>query len=136
MIVLDASVLANFVGDDGPDGHHVRSLVATAGDAAIPDLADIETAAVLRKRWIDKTIPARRFATALSDLADSPFRRYPAAPLLSRVYELRANVTAYDAIYVALTEALGWELLTADARLTRASGPRCPIQLVETPTIP
>ncbi|MCP4964140.1 MAG: type II toxin-antitoxin system VapC family toxin, partial [bacterium] len=88
------------------------------------------------KRWIDKTITARRFATALSDLANTPLRRYPTAPLLSRVYELRANVTAYDAIYVALTEALGWELLTADARLTRASGPRCPIQLVTTPTIP
>ncbi len=130
MIVLDASVLANLVGDDGPDGDQVRALLAAAGDAAIPDLADAETAAVLRKRWIGKTVTARRFAAALDDLAALPIRRYPAVPLLGRVYELRANVTAYDAIYVALAEALNCALVTGDRRLVRASGPRCEIRLV------
>lgn len=130
MIVLDASVLANLVGDDGPDGDQVRALLVAAGEAAVPDVADVETAAVLRKRWIDKTITARRFAATLEDLAALPVRRHPAVPLLGRVYELRANVTAYDAIYVALAEALDCELVTADGRLARSSGPLCEIRLI------
>ena len=56
--------------------------------------------------------------------------RYPALPLLPRAFELRANVTAYDAMYVALAEALDCPLVTADARLAAASGPRCKIQLL------
>lgn len=130
MIVLDASVLANFVGDDGPDGVQARSAVVDSGEGAIPDLADVETVAVLRKRWIGKTITARRFSAAIEDLSDAPFLRYPARPLLRRAYELRSNVTAYDAMYVALAEVLDCELLTADARLARATGLRCPVRLL------
>jgi predicted nucleic acid-binding protein len=130
LIVIDASVLATFVADDGLDGEQARAVVRAAGDAAIPDLADVETVAVLRKRWIDKTLRARRLSLAIDDLSDVPFRRYQAQPLLRRAYELRSNVTAYDAIYVALAEALECELLTADAKLARASGPRCPVRLL------
>ncbi len=82
-------MLAVFVVGDGPDGIHARTVVAKAGEAAIPDLADVETTAVLRKRWIDKTITARRFAAAIDDLAELPFRRYPTLPLLRRAYDLR-----------------------------------------------
>ncbi len=130
MIVVDASVLANVVADDGPEGERARGLIVDTGPVAIPDLADVETMAVLRKRWISKTITGHRLAKAATDLAALPFQRYPARPLLYRVYELRSNVTPYDAVYVALAEALGYDLLTADARLARAFGPRCTIRVV------
>lgn len=130
MIVVDASVLANVVADDGPDGARVRRLLVSDGPAAMPDLADVETMAVLRKRWIGKTISTERFEAAVDHLAALPFRRYPTRPFLQRMHELRFNVTACDAVYVALAEALGCDLVTADARLGRASGPRCTIRVV------
>ncbi len=130
MIVLDASVLANVVGDDGADGALARELVANEPDVSLPDLADVETASVLRRRWLADDIDARRFAAAIEDLVALPFPRYPALPLLRRAYQLRQNVTAYDAIYVALAEALGCSLVTADQRLARAAGLGCPVRLI------
>lgn len=130
MIVVDASVLTNALADDGHDGIAARGLLAREGSAAIPDLADVETVAVLRKRWIAKTITARRFAAAIEDLGDLPFQRYPALPFMSRAYELRSHVTAYDATYVALAEALACDLVTADRRLSRAHGLRCAVRLI------
>jgi predicted nucleic acid-binding protein len=99
-------------------------------DASVPDLADVETVSVLRKRWIAGTLSARRFRAAVDDLLALPLTRYPTGPLMSRAYELRANVTAYDASYVAVTEALGCVLVTADGRLARASGPLCRIEVL------
>jgi len=133
VIVLDASVLANVVGDDGPGGRAARSLLASAGDAAIPELADVETAAVLRKRWLAGMLADARLAAALGDLVALPLRRFPARPFLRRAFDLRATVTAYDAIYVALAESLECELVTADARLARAPGVRCPVRVVRDP---
>ena len=123
-------MLANFLTDSGPVGHKIRRVVAEAGDASVPDLADAETAAVLRKRWIAGTTSADDFEAAIDDLAALPFRRYPAAPLLGRAFDLRATVTVYDALYVALAESLGCALLTADARLAQAPGPRCEIRVL------
>jgi predicted nucleic acid-binding protein len=130
VIVLDASVLANVVGDDGPDGTRARQELRAAREAAAPDLVDVETVAVLRKRWIAKTISARRFAQAIEDLEDLTLDRYPSLRFIRRAYELRANVTAYDAIYVALAEALACELLTGDERLANAPGIRCPVRVL------
>ncbi len=130
MIVVDASVLANVVGDDGPTGMAARARLAIAVDASVPDLADVETVSVLRKRWIAGTLTARRFRQAVDDLLALPLTRYPTGPLMSRAYELRANVTAYDAGYVAVAEALGCVLVTGDGRLARASGPRCRIEVL------
>lgn len=123
-------MLADFVADDGPGGDRTRRVVSEAGGGSIPDLADVETVAVLRKRWIAGTITAERFADAIDDLADLPLRRHPSLPLLRRAYELRATVTVYDAVYVALAESLDCALLTADARLARAAGPRCEVQVL------
>ena len=128
MIVLDASVLANAVGDDGPDGAAARAMIAANVDVGIPDLANIETVAVLRKRWIARTLDDERFAAAVEDFAAFGFTRYPTLGLLRRIVELRDNVTAYDAAYVALAEALGCEFVTGDARLARSSGHHCRIQ--------
>ena len=128
MIVADASILANALADDGLDGRRARNALRQAGGVAAPDLVDVETVAVFRKRWLAKTLTAQRFATAIRDLQVLAIHRYPALPLMRRAYELRTNVTGYDAAYVALAEALGCELLTADARLAAASGPRCAIR--------
>ncbi|HUR18636.1 MAG TPA: type II toxin-antitoxin system VapC family toxin [Acidimicrobiales bacterium] len=128
--MIDASVLANVIGDDGVDGRRARHEVRTAGDMAAPDLVDVETVAVLRKRWLAGTISDSRFSAALDDLEAIDLDRYPALPLVQRSYELRANVTTYDAMYVALADALGCELLTSDRRLANAPGPQCVIRVV------
>lgn len=130
MIVLDASVLANVVGDDGADGDLARELVANEPDVALPDLADVETASVLRRRWLADDLDPQRFAAAIEELAALPFVRYPALPFLRRVFGLRQNFTVYDAVYVALAEALGCALVTADRRLARAPGLRCPVRWI------
>lgn len=128
MIVVDASILANALGDDEEDGDAARSELRAAGDLAAPDLVDVETVAVLRKRWLARAISDDRFDAAVTDLQRWDFERVPTLRLVRRAYELRANVTAYDAMYVALAEALGCELLTADQRLAGATGPRCSIR--------
>jgi len=128
--VFDASLLVVALGDDGPDGHHARRLLRDAEEAAMPDCADVETAAVLRRQWIAGGLDDHRLAAALHALAALPFARFPARPFLRRVYELRANVGAYDAVYVALAESLGCDLVTADHRLAGATGIRCPVSLV------
>ena len=69
MIVVDASVRANPVGDDGPDGRLARSLLDVPSRSPSPDLADVETAAVLRKRWIARTLTERRLSAAVDYLA-------------------------------------------------------------------
>lgn len=133
MIVIDASVLANAIGDDEHDGEAARDVIRRGGGVSAPDLVGVETVAVLRKRWLAGTLSARRFAAAVRDLEDLALDRYPSRRLMWRAYELRDNVTAYDATYVALAEALDCPLVTADARLARAPGIRCAVELVESP---
>jgi predicted nucleic acid-binding protein len=130
VIVVDAPVVANVVADDGPDGEASRALVRAAGDLAAPDLVDVETVSVLRRRWRAEDLTARRFRAALGDLESLPIVRYPTLRLMSRAYELRATVTAYDAAYVALAERLACPLVTADQRLAREPGPRCAFEVV------
>lgn len=131
MIVLDASILANVIGDDGADGRRARSEVRSARELAAPDLVDVETVAVLRRRWVAGAISDSRFVEAIDDLEAIELARYPTLPLMRRSYSLRANVTSYDATYIALAEALDCELLTGDRRLARAPGPRCVIRLLQ-----
>ncbi len=91
-------------------------------------------ASVLSEYLVGSRLPADRAAVALDDLADFPAHRWPAEPLLPRIWELRDNLTAYDATYVALAESLDATLLTADVRLARgAEGrARCPVMLIWT----
>jgi predicted nucleic acid-binding protein len=84
LIVIDASVLANVVGDDGQDGRRARNEVRQAGDLAAPDLVDVETVAVLRKRWVAGSISDRRFLAAVVDLESMELDRYPTLPLMRR----------------------------------------------------
>ena len=130
MIVVDASVLANAIADDETNGRVAREALRAAKDLAAPDLVDVETVSVLRKRWLAGTLTEERFAAAVGDLEDLDLDRSPALPLMRRAFELRANLTAYDATYVALAETLGCELLTGDRRLAGAPGVGCLIRML------
>jgi predicted nucleic acid-binding protein len=129
VIVVDASVLAPALADDGSDGDRARGRLRGERLAA-PELIDLELASVLRRAQASGDIDERRAVLALTDLAALPLDRAPHLPLLARVWELRENVTAYDAAYVALAEVLRATLVTADARLSRAPGIRCPVDLL------
>jgi predicted nucleic acid-binding protein len=128
VLVADASVLVVALADDGPDGDRARTRLR-GEHLALPELADLEVASVLRRQLRVGTLDARRAGLALDDLAALPARRVPHRPLLARCWELRENLTVYDAAYVALAEALNATLLTGDTRLGRAPGSRCPIEI-------
>ncbi len=130
MIVVDASVVANAIADDGVAGGIARRRLVEADRLAAPDLVDVETVSVMRRRWLAGTLTARRFSAAVDDLADLDLWRVPVLPLMRRAYELRADVTPYDAAYVALAEALKTTLITGDGRLARAPGLRCPVEVL------
>jgi len=129
VIVVDASVLAVALADDGQDGDHARARLRREQLTA-PGLVDLEVASVWRRQIRDGAMDARRAALALADLAALPLRRAAHQPLLARCWELRDNLTIYDASYVALAEALEVTLLTGDGRLARSTGPRCPIEVL------
>jgi predicted nucleic acid-binding protein len=129
VIVVDASVLATALADDDVDGDAARARLR--GEAlTAPELIDIEIASVMRRLARGGSIDVRRARLALSDLEDLPMERAPHRPLLARVWELRDNLTAYDAAYVALAEALDVTLLTADERVAAAPGPRCHVEVL------
>jgi predicted nucleic acid-binding protein len=132
VIVVDASVVAVALADDGRDGDHVRNRLRGERLTA-PELVDLETASVWRRQVREGVMDARRAALALADLAALPLRRAAHRPLLQRCWELRENVTIYDASYVALAEALDAILHTGDRRLARATGPRCRIEVLRSP---
>ena len=95
-----------------------------------PHLLDVEVAQVLRRYALAGDVDAERCCAALDDLAGLPLSRYPHDFLMSRVWDLRANLSAYDAVYVALAEALDAPLLTRDQRLANAPGHRARVELV------
>jgi len=95
-----------------------------------PHLLDVEAAQVIRRYALTGEIDGPRGRAALDDLGDFPLRRYPHSFLLPRVWELRNNLTAYDAVYVALAEALDAPLVTRDRRLADAPGHRARIELI------
>jgi predicted nucleic acid-binding protein len=129
VLVVDASVLAPVVADAGSDGHRFRERLR--GESVIgPDLVRIEVASVLRRHAGNGDLTPPQADAAIRDLLAFPIITYPTAPLLRRVWELRSNVTAYDGCYVALAEAAGVPLLTADRRLAKAPGLRCAVEVV------
>ena len=129
MLVADASVVATALTDDGSDGDRARTRLRGERLAA-PELLDLEVVSVLRGRLRAGALDARRAQLALTDLRDLPLQRAPHGPLLARCWEPRDNLTVYDAAYVALAEALGTDLLTGDRRLSRATEPRCHIEIL------
>jgi len=130
LAVVDASVLAVFYAAD--DARHI--MVAQrlkAGDALFaPAHLDVEIVSALRGMARGNMVLDRAVPAALIHLAGFPIRRMPLPPLLERMWQLRDNVTPYDAAYIALAERLDAALITCDARLTSANGPTCTFDLI------
>ena len=125
MIVVDASVVVSALGDDGPDGARARKRLK--GETLVaPELIDIEVVSAWRRLLPDES----RGAQALIDFRRLRIARAPHMPLLDRCWELKGNLTPYDAAYVALAERLAVNLLTGDRKLANATGPRCQIELI------
>lgn len=122
--VIDASVVAAALVDTGHHGRWAEGIVA-AGELASPHLLFVETASVLRRAVAGGDISDDIATLAHRDLLDLTIHLYSYEALGPRVWELRHNVTPYDAWYVALAEALDAPLATMDQRLADAPGPRC-----------
>jgi predicted nucleic acid-binding protein len=129
VLVVDASVLAPAVADGGSDGAAYRSRLRGERIAA-PDLVRVEVLSVIRRQLSVGLLDVDQAEQALDDLLELPVSIYPTASLLRRGWELRDNVSAYDACYIALAESLDTTLLTADVRLARAPGADCAIELI------
>jgi len=135
VLVVDASVLAVALLDDGQDGDLLRTRLH-GEDLAAPSLVDLEVVSVWRGLARADQLEPRRVAFALDDLRALPIQRVDHRALVLRCWELRENLTVYDASYVALAEALHATLLTGDRRIARAPGPACPIEVVKPPSRP
>lgn len=129
MIVVDASVLAPALGDDDADGDTARARLHAQALIA-PDLIDLEVASVWRRQVGSGHLDPDRAELAVADLHDLPLQRVPHRRVLLRCWELRHNVTPYDAAYVALAELLDVVLVTGDRRLAGAPGVRCRVEVV------
>jgi predicted nucleic acid-binding protein len=131
LIVVDASVLSVALVDVGDDGRRARGALS-GQDLAAPDLADVEVLSVLRRQHLAGRLSLPRMRAAVADLAALPMQRIPALGLLPGATAHLRNLTAYDALYVALASALDAPLLTADARLAGAPRLGCRVQLLTT----
>lgn len=129
MIVVDASVIVTGLADDGPDGDRVR--MRLRGERLVaPHVIDLEVASVWRRLVAAGELDERRAALAFADLGALRLERAPHASLLGRCWELRHNLTVYDAAYVALAESTETNLLTGDSRLARSPGIRCHVEVI------
>lgn len=130
MIVVDASALLEALLRTPAAEAVERRLFEPEQTLHAPHLLDVEVAQVVRRYASAGEIDAERGRAALADLADFPLRRYPHNFLLPRVWDLRNNLTAHDAVYVALAEALDAPLVTRDQRLAAAAGHFARVELV------
>jgi len=130
VIVVDASALLEALLRTSAAKAVEDRLFALGQTLHAPHLIDLEVAQVIRSYSANGEIDSERGRAALADLAEFPLRRYPHDFLLPRIWDLRRNLTAYDAAYVALAEALETPLLTRDKRLAAAAGHRAQIELV------
>ena len=130
MIVVDASALLEFLLQT-PLGTKVEArLFRDHDEFHSPHLVDVEVVQGLRRLVRAGEVPADRAAEAIADLADLEIHRHPHLDLLIRAWQLRGNVTAYDAVYLALAEALGAALVTCDAPLAKAPGHRTQVEVI------
>lgn len=130
-VVVDASVLVAMTSDAGAIGQWAERFLAEEYLVA-PHLAPLEATNVLRRLELAGKLERLEAASAASDLNDLDIELLPFAPFSDRVWELRANLTSYDALYVAIAEHLEMPLATLDRKLAGASGPRCRFMLPAT----
>ena len=124
-VVIDASVAFAGILGLGPYSLWAREMLSNE-DVVAPELLSIEVANIMRKTVLNGEVAESQATGAISDLPFLVDAFLPHAPLLQRVWELRNNLTSYDATYVALAETLGAPLATLDKRLSGAPGPTCP----------
>lgn len=123
-LVLDASVVVAALIDAGPMGVWAESILVS-GPLVAPHLMPVEVANILRRATLAGDISADIASLAHGDVVSLRVELLPYIPFASRIWELRSNVTPYDAWYVAIAETLGASLATLDSRLARATGNRC-----------
>ncbi|MEV8536266.1 PIN domain-containing protein [Streptomyces sp. NPDC051211] len=128
MIVIDASAVVMLVADAGAVGDAVRERVL-GERLTTPHLLDIEVAHALLGRHRGGKLSDRQLDTAWDDFVSLPVRRMEHLPVLPRVRELHANLSAYDAAYAALAEGLQVPLITCDARIARSGATRCKVEV-------
>ncbi len=129
MNVVDASVLVEFLAG-GEQREAAEAAIGRERWVWAPALVDAEVGSALRRQVRAKEISARKAHAALEELLDMRLQRIPLAALVDRAWQLRDNVTFYDALYVALAEEAGAPLLTLDARLAKAKGLRTEVELI------
>jgi predicted nucleic acid-binding protein len=117
MIVLDASVLIDLLLRTHAAAASERHIFARNQSLHAPALIDLEVCQVLRRFAAEKVITPAQGKAAIRLMSEMPIERHPHEALLSRIWELRGNLTAYDAAYIALAEALNAPLLTRDRKL-------------------
>ena len=130
MIVLDASVVVELLLRLPSTEKIEKRIEEELHQLHAPELLDVEVVQVIRRLSLTKSITEYRAETALIDLVEMPLERYSHLPLVNRIWELRKNVSAYDAAYVALAEVLNCSLLTLDKRLAPATGLHSIVELV------
>jgi predicted nucleic acid-binding protein len=129
MIVLDASAAIDWLLQT-PAGRQIEKRIYQQSESLhAPHLLDLEVSQVLRRLVREVTLSASRAEEAINDLLDLRIHRYPHYIFLSRIWQLRHNLSAYDAAYVALAEQLDATLVTRDARLASASGHAAHVQV-------
>ncbi|HEY6622743.1 MAG TPA: type II toxin-antitoxin system VapC family toxin [Acidimicrobiales bacterium] len=136
MTVIDASVLVDALVGVGRPGELARDELRHRAVLEVPAIFGAEAVSALRALVTRGALSSIRASAALEQVRSTRTVQYPFEPFSKRVWELRDSVTVYDAWYVALAEWLGTDLVTADARLAGAVGPRCPVRHVADGTIP
>lgn len=130
MIVVDASVLADALVDDGDVGQHARAVLSEDTHWVAPAHVLVEVLSVVRGKVLGGKVGVERGDDAVSAMTELAIEVVDPATVVERMWELRDNVTAYDAAYLAVAEALDAPLVTGDARLARVPGAKCTVQLV------
>lgn len=123
-MIADASVLVAALVDTSADGVWAEALLAS-NELVLPELALVEATNILRRLRLADSLSDDAAGAALADLLTLPFTLFPYEAVAPRVWQLRTNLTSYDAFYVAIAEAIDEPLATLDKRLTRAPGSRC-----------
>jgi predicted nucleic acid-binding protein len=130
LIVIDASAVLEVLLNTAASARVAERLFARNDILHAPHVLDLEIAQVLRRYTLSGEMDAERSEQALEDLADLPLNRYPHDVFLFRIWALRRNLTAYDAAYVALAEALDVPLVTRDTALASAPGHRARVEVI------
>ena len=130
LAVIDASVLTTFYAADDPRRAAVLARLAVGDALFAPAHLDAEVVSALRRLAQHSPALWTTVPVALRHLAGFPIRRMPLAPLLQRMWQLRDNITAYNAAYVALAERLDARLVTSDSELAASTGPLCVFDVI------